>query len=475
MDEPLREYILNSIVDPHPQAVAPSYGVDLVAVARHAVLAGRRRQRQDTAVRLFRWLAIVALATGLLITLRNWLNEAELIPDFSPLGIAAGGAVLAAAGVWGTLFWRARAARLTALELVELDEVPSGDLAPALDPDVEDRLESLKEPNVVVYAGTEGDPFVGSGRLLQRRALSPVDVTRSSTDDEGRRQKLIPFKPVELSDFLRERVPALGFDGLTSFNRLYVRGDYARHVPDLLPDRYRTPHARVEPGLLQSTIANPTEYARTYLCFERILSGGDLVISMYVHVRLEQNLLSVEWAIYFLPPLRRRFLPRDSLRARGRGGATRDAFKVAAKETLPILFGGSSPTSLKDFEKKARKKRKARVLRQIKRGFEHDYGAFGGLREAVAVYETTKRFDVSDIEDSAMRLRRRLMDCVQEFLDAHGVDTSEFKDQVKNIYNAHVKYEIASVTSDTTIIGSHGRVNQFSQGRSERHTSGVNQ
>lgn len=459
LNEHLREYVLDTIVDHHVQAVCPSYGVDVLAVARHAVVARDRRHRQAFLITWLRRALLLAAAIGLIATLRVWLRGETMLPDLTPLLLAVLAAIPLTAAIWWVLFWCARQERLDALALVQPEAPPARDQAPPLgDAGLERRLDQLPAGNVVVYAGGEGDPFVGSGRRLQRRNLSPIDITRPA--DEG--GKVAAFDARDLHRYLQQQIPALGFDGLKPSSRLYVHGDYAKHVPGLLPHPQGPPEPLVAPEVLDSCVANPTERARTYVCMERILSGGDLVITLYVRVRLEQNLLSVEWAIYVLPPLRKRYLPSRSFVAGGRRGAIRKAMREATGELLSSLFGPLGGITAE--RRKRRRKRHAQVAKEIRRGFEHDYGANGGLREAVASYDTTKHFDVTDVTDSAMRLQRRLMDCVESFLDERGVDTSEFKDQVKNINTTNVTYEIGSVSGDTNVIGSHAQVNQSSGG-----------
>ena len=71
--------------------------------------------------------------------------------------------------------------------------------------------------------------------------------------------------------------------------------------------------------------------------------------------------------------------------------------------------------------------------------------------------------------DGVKRLSRRLLDCIQQFLDDHGVDTSDFSHQVQNITTS--VSNIGTVQAGTAVVGGqgnivtgHGAVNNFGAG-----------
>ena len=166
------------------------------------------------------------------------------------------------------------------------------------------------------------------------------------------------------------------------------------------------------------------------------MTGGQLVVGMYVRAWLEQDLLSIERVLYFLPPLQNRYWPTRDLMARGSTGATMDAVVTSTRRVLPVLAG--KPVSGKrrsDFGARLREA-EAQGRREIKKGYVYDYGARTSLREAVAAYDTSEHFEEADVLDGVKRLSRRLLDCIQEFLDDHGIDTSDFRQQVQLITNS---------------------------------------
>jgi len=249
-----------------------------------------------------------------------------------------------------------------------------------------------------------------------------------------------------------------------------VRGDYAQHVPGLLPDKLAAPESFIYSDWVKSAVAHPAELARTYICMERIMSGGDLVVSMYVRAWLEQDMLSIERIIYFLPPLQDRYRPTREFVARGPAGVNLDAASFAARRLGPVLAGrrvfGWQPVNY------ARRRQQAEVQarRHIRAGVIYDYGARTSLREAVAAYNTKEHFAWADVIDSSKRLGSRLMDCIEKFLDDHGIDTSDFQNQVRLIDNSvsnigTIQAGTAVVGGQGNIISGHGAVNNYGAGQ----------
>lgn len=454
LDENLCEYILHNVVDSHLQAVCPSYGVDLNCVARHAMLAQRRRNHRKIAFVIIRFMVLLAIVAGV------FFRSAVLGLTIFAIAVAA---------AWWILWRNLRENGLSALKVVT-DLGDPQEQADALQPDVEDRLKKLAKANNVIYADGEGDPFIGSGRRLHFYQINPVDVTRPGDGPAGTKRKITPFDAVELHEYLATQIPRLGFDGLRVRNRLYVRGDYAEHVPGLLPDKLAAPESVIHSNWVKSAVQHPTELARTYICMERIMSGGDLVVSMYVRAWLEQDLLSIERIIYFLPPLQRRYRPTREFVAGGTAGVNVDAALTAARRLVPVLAGKDVSVWKTINYARQRQRSEAQARRQIKAGVPYDYGARTSLREAVAAYNTKEHFAEADVIDSFKRLGSRLMHCIENFLDDHGIDTSDFRNQIQLIDNSvsnigTIQAGTAVVGGQGNIISGHGAVNNFGAGQ----------
>jgi hypothetical protein len=447
--EELLEFVLNTVISSPLRARCPALGVNLLAVARHAALAEKRRATQAAAF----WAARVVLVAALLLAVALGAPGALAL---IPLGLAA---------AWGVLFWKVRGERVSAVNAIR-DPRPPEDQAAALAPEAESQLTELRTTNVMVYANGQGDPFVGSGIRLDRFQLRPIDVTRPDPQQAGQ-ARTTPFTAVELHHYLATRVPAQGFrdKDLRAQNRLYVRGDYADKLPWLVPDKFAAPSGRAPSDWVRSGVERPAQLARTYICLEHVVSGGDLVISMYVRAWLEHGLLSVERLVYFLPPVHDYYRPDRKLMAAGTRGATRYAIAETTREVLPLLAGRHGSLLRQSGLIRRLHRAEAEARREIGSGLQHDYGALTSLREAVARYDAKEHFQESDVLDSANRLGLRLMNCIAEFLKDHGVDTADFHRQVQNINNSI--NNIGTVQAGQAVIGGqghmitgHGAVNQ---------------
>jgi hypothetical protein len=447
LQEDLQEFVLNTVISSPLRARCPAFGVNLLAVARHAALAEKRRNAQEAAFWAIRVLLIVAVL--LAVALRSPAALAII-----PAGVAMG---------WSVLFWKTRADRASAIRAIK-DPRPPEDQAGALDRDVENQLSELRKTNVLVYANGQGDPFVGSGIRLDRFQLRPIDVTRPDPKQARGARGPTPFTAVELHHYLATKVPTQGFKELRAQNRLYVRGDYADKLPWLVPDKFAAPVSHAPSDWVRSGVERPAQLARTYICLEHGVSGGDLVISMYVRAWLEHDLLSVERLVYFLPPLHKDYRPTRQLMAGGTFGAAGDAFGETTLSVLPLLAGRRGSLLRKSGIIRKLHRAEAESRRQIKNGLQHDYGALTSLREAVAGYDTKEHFQESDVLDSANRLGLRLMNCIAEFLKDHGVDTADFHNQVQQINNSisnigTVQAGTAVIGGQSHIISGHGAVN----------------
>ena len=319
----LREYVVHTVVEPHLRAVCPAFGVDLLAVARHAVQA---QHRWKTHQYVFVAIRLILLADLAMAILTGWLT------------VAAGVLAAAVAAAFLTHFWTLRADRLAALKAVTEPSAPA-DQADPLPPGTETRIEALTAANVIVYAQNEFDPFIGSGRRLHWYQLNPVDITRPGRDSSGNQKVVRPFDAVSLHQYLARKVPALGFDGLRPRNRLYVQGDEVPHVPGLLPDQFAEPEPVIDSDLVKSGVQHPTEWARTYICMEQVLSGGDLVVSMYVRAWIKNGLLTIERIIYYLPPLQPRYRPTAEFAAGTALSVSITTLATAGRQFMRVLAG----------------------------------------------------------------------------------------------------------------------------------------
>src|SRR4051794_16399835 len=150
------DYVNAQLLKVSYSAICPSWGIDHVALARHATLSRARRLARDH--KLVRTQMGIA-AAALVVFLIGWLGPVSfLMAVFLELVVLLAGVVVA----WSLVFQHYRAARTDALALVDGGSVLDG--APTLPPEVEERLSQLRDGNVVVFSGPT--PFIGSGVYL---------------------------------------------------------------------------------------------------------------------------------------------------------------------------------------------------------------------------------------------------------------------------------------------------------------------
>jgi hypothetical protein len=450
VDENLRDYVLHTVVNSHLRAVCPSFGVSLLAVARHAAAALRRTETQQNTFIACRVAAVLAVGLGI------WTG--------SPI-VAVGLLIPTVTVAYGVLAWRLREDQRCARDAFKNQSPPADQVAP-LEADVESRLQDVEKSNVIVYAEGQGDPFIGSGQRLHYTQLQPVNIVRPATNSTGVTAALKPFDVITLHAYLAKEILHQGLSDLQAKNRLYVRGDYARHVSGLLPDEYSGPRSRVSADQVRSGAMRPSARVRTYVCIERVREGGQLVIGMYVRAELERDLLTIERSVYFLPPIQNGYRPTRGLDANDFTIMTLTPLTTAARRFLPMLMGQSlTGKERRDFGAE-REKDEKEACRLIKKGFQHDYGAPTSLREAVAAYGTKDHFDQSDILRDMRNLDSRLLDLIKKFLDDHGVDTSDFSKSIQQVNNQVMN--IQNLQAGTAVVGGqgnlvtgHGQVNNF--------------
>jgi hypothetical protein len=443
-DENLRDYVLHTVVNPHLRAVCPSFGVNLVAVARHAVAARRRIQTRRNSFIACRVIAVLAIGIGIL-TREPFVAIGLLI-----VTIAAAYSIL----TWSLIDGLRRA------RLAFVSPSPPEDQASPLDRVVEDRLRDVEKANVIVYHTDEGDPFIGSGVRQDFGQVRPVNITCPATGG-GNKAVIKPFDAITLHAYLAKEMLAMGLPGLQVKNRLYVRGDCVKDIDGLLPDQFTSPRSRVKPDQVRSGALHPTTAGRTYVCAERVREGGELVIGMYVRAELEQDLLFIERSLYFLPPVRDRFRPTLDLDANDFSTMTLAPLRTAARRVFPMLMGKSlSGKEQANFESELEKE-ETEARREIRKGYQYDYGARTSLREAVAAYFMKGHFDRADVLREAQALDGRLLGLIKKFLDDHGIDASEFSRNIQQVTIGTLQAGTAIVGGQGNLVTGHGAVNNF--------------
>lgn len=294
------EQVADSLLDPSFVANAPSWGVDLVALTRHAVLAVRRRRSRDKALRVVLYLTVLLGLFSIVAWPMGWLSP------FASIQITLLVALLGWLIAWWQVFQHYDDVRRSSLMAMN-PKLHLRDQAPALeDPPkllellelqrqqrvpraqrvrtTEERLEDLATANVIVFGGHT--PFVGDGQTLDTWTLS-FDLEPAQSWS-GEPHDLRSLSVHDLYDRLFVEIPS-AFPGVTCGTRLYVNGTAAKNIPGLVPDP-TFPETRPGNHVPEETVAQfvdgATETARTYAWFSTAAWGEEIRLTVLLRAMI---------------------------------------------------------------------------------------------------------------------------------------------------------------------------------------------
>lgn len=420
--EVLEEYTVDRV-----QSVGLPFGVNLVALVRHALLSARRRDVRDRLL-----LSLQGLFLLLVLVAAGALEQGQ--PGAAGV---LGAAALAVLPVGTAVVFRAEwAVRRAVLDLKD-SGTSAQRLAPAADPALEQDLKSLRSANMVVY-GVEAEsqnPFVGSGWRITESVWSPFDVSKPAQAPGGGTLTPLPFTAADLHHHLAKAMPgATGLSGLRSRNRLYVRGPNLVSLgADALPDPTRRPLASIPSSLVKSGAVHSGAGMETYLCLWASCDGGRVLVSMHLKALLHPPMLSWEVAAYVLPPLG----PRFRLPAAYAGSESRlrwGALYAAVRLTGRGVFGAASRLLRRRSRAAYLARRAERARREILKGYRgHDYGSVNSLRERAAHWDEMGYSERRDAQKNFKLMVQGVLTCTAEFLESRNIDTADLTHQQQQI------------------------------------------
>ncbi len=419
------------LLDDDHHAVGPGAGVDLRAIAQHAVAAREFALREDFAI-------TIAAAIGL----------AGLIAEV-PLVV-----FVAAVVVFGVAIYRTWNAQYGArAKLVKRGHFVADPLAGRYSRREQaqlDRIETAQHGNAVVYSGFS--PFLGSGIELSGWSFT-VDLTKGKEDGGGSR--LVP-QPVEVAAIHRHVDAALretGLAGLELRDYVFVNGRDIRDDRRFLTDIFEPPTSSLSSEDVDAIVENPGTKTRHYKCVRIVEWDGELVLSAFFRFALAGTSLFAETSFWLLTPVHDHYRAIDNR-------ADRPTFRQILQ-----LVGGSAVTApflalfapfalLERATGPWRRWRAERALRkQIREQPLYDYGARGSVREMAASGQYSRYFQKLDKEMFYKLTQRAILDALAEYLDAHDIDTSDLSERRTTIFNSGVIVSGGTVQTDTMTVG----------------------
>jgi len=434
-DRKFREYVIDEIVEEPYRALCPSHGVDLVTVATHAVAAQRRSMLRDSALALLLVLLLSAVAAK-----------------------AAGAVVLVLFVAWlvvvATRFFEGYFVLARHLSQAGgRTDPPRVTVTPTLRRRLE-AISSAQGGNVTVFS--DYLPFVGSGFIFDHWSFA-IDIQRGAVDKDGNVLTPRSFSAGDLYDALKLNLATTGIPGLRVEERLLVHGRDLNNLRDLLPRKFGRPVPRASEAVLRQARATTAGSARTYLSIQTSGWQGHLVATIFFRAVRLPSALYLESTSTALLPLSDEF--QDALRRpRDAAGVILESVAAGSIRTLPSLVLSPFRVARGVFRPMRSRQRRRDQRHRIEDG-TFDYGSVTSVREQAAGTSFTRYYLEFDRDMYDKVLQERLLQHVMDFLTAHDVDTSAFRQQMVTI-NTQNTYNTQSIQnmSGGNVVGGTSKV-----------------
>lgn len=421
-DAGFRERVLERNRD-EIHARAPEIGIDIGIVTRYCSRAQRSQRFRYPLI----CLPTFALAALVLANLdRPWDQDTIL---------------------WMISCWAA-AAIIVCLDLFSGDSVRR-DLARAVFiKDVEGAADTDRERNVIVYSGFS--PFVGAGLNLGGWSFA-VDLARGKQDLAVHDPQ--PFSLRELYGHVEQTFQLLQIPHLGLSRKLFVNGKCVRAVRQILPDPHKRPIEHLPDEVVASYADNRSKELRHYLCVEMVDWGGELVVTLFIRFQKLSSKLFVEVSTSMLLPMKSSYYELDKLHSKQRfkdaAALISEAMLLGAVFLIWAPFGVWSSIN----RSIARARLSKHQRKEIDSDLLFDYGAKESVREFASGDEWRVYFQKLDKEMHHKMVQQQLLDCLVDFLDDHGIDTSEIKERTTHILNNGLIVSGGSVTAEGLAVG----------------------
>ncbi|MEV2220019.1 hypothetical protein AB0E01_09095 [Nocardia vinacea] len=450
LDSVLATEVVEKVLEEPLRSVARSPGVDLVAVAKHAVAARTRHLIRD-----------LALFTALVLLIGNQFLGVEpggalsYLNVLDPFALLSKPAMFTIVLAWAVVFAEAYAARWgrTAHTLrrgvFRASSAPVPHLA-AVRGEIE-HVAAYAGGNVTVYHGYQ--PFLGHGFPLGAWSMA-LDITKARNVESPIQE----FTVTELNERLRKQIAQLDVPNLDVYNRLFVNGNDIHHDRRFLPDALGRPLDRVPESTIEALMLAPEDRARPYLTTEIIGWDGELAWSGFLRLSASSTSLFVESTYCMVPPLHRAYHEVDELLLRPR---PRQLLKLLWRSLLrlPRMWLRAVPNVLYQAFADVRRRRKlARQQNEISQVFTFDHGALLSIREAASDLRVDKRgrsigyhryFQLLDQEMYTKILEKRVFETLAAFLAEKNIDPDELLRRGEQITNNSV-----TISGDATLLNS---------------------
>jgi hypothetical protein len=427
LDQGFRDRVLHEVEERSYRATVESFGLKMSLIVEHA-----KQARDLIAQRNIRLFFLLALAGGLyLFTRQPWFPVLLFVPACLVV-------LLSDARI-----------RTEAIDMFREGESYAHPRYDGVDSD--------EQRNVVVYGGYV--PFVGSGPF-QRGWSFTVNLERrkdgglpTAHDTHELGAGAGGFSVCDLYDVVGDAMLALGLRKLTCQDRLYVSGKDIRNRHEFLPDQFGPPVSQVDAAHIRRVMAEPSETVRCYKRIEVIGWSGHIVLSTYIRLVQTGTNLFVECAYYLIPPLNARYRHVEELVKPQEFGDDVGRWWGRCLATLVVWPVGGVTAVFDLLQPVLRYRRRAEVRKAIERDPWFDYGVTISLREAVAVNQYSHYFQSIDRDMLIKMIERQLLDSIINFLDRHGIYTSDLRQRQMVILNNGLIMSGGTLKAESVAVG----------------------
>jgi hypothetical protein len=337
-------------------------------------------------------------------------------------------------------------------------------------------VEGAQRGNVTLHAGRF--PFIGAGgqtdvhwsiaiRLRPSKDPHRQRLEGLSLDDgPAPTDKRVQIDPVDLHHWINEKLAGLNdpglpdherIGGLTISDRVVGSGLLGAGNP-LLDADLKTPYSHASREAVEALIRHPQARLRYYQQVSvsdegpAVMSRGrkvidsvdqEVAVSAFVYVAVEGGMLYLQFVLTALPPIDQRY--------RVVGFRYGTSFAGTLGYSVKRVFGSiaSAPSGIYAAFQLWRDERRAE--REYLSSTGGDFGTQVSVREMATAPWFGTYIEELDVEKYNKMFSRLLLDEVQEYLRAHGVDTSAFLNSAQNIIDN---------SNNSYIKGDHNKVEQ---------------
>lgn len=318
---------------------------------------------------------------------------------------------------------------------------------------VDDHPEPGPAAGIVVHRGYE--PFVGAGTRHRPWSVAAPLLPNPHADETRPLSTAALYDAVvaEISDLHRATAMTPG----GRLNKLAVTEEIVvsatelldhlgEHTKPFLDGLEYPPYTKLSARRVREIRDNPIEWARNYRCFRVETWDRDLVVSVYLHVALDDSTLYVEWTPCVLLPIKERFqrIDRESV------SPSRPVIQALGDVLALLVATPGKLASTLSF---------LRPLRADPGVIDPDrYGSLRSLRELAADDGVHNYFQLADVDRYLKILESRLVIAVSKLLGDAGYVTASFESQAAAVIqnNVHIGGSVTGnvVAGTGNIIGS---------------------